>query len=324
MTIEELVKETEKRPNESKEQTAERTRQAKAEAQRRGYCFAEGTVVQTAAGPKPLETVVAGEMIQAKAEGEDIVRSYAVAGVMRGVASTLYRVEVDGRQMLSATGGHPFFVLDKGWTRARDIAAGNRLASLSGESVVVTNVFRERLTATVATFNLLVDEAHTYFVGQEPAVLVHNGTPVGEPVLNGPLIWGLSSGGPRLRMPRPADPTNVDPKLREPIEGDLDGASGWRSNSQDELGRMLGTRATESVGNNGAITEAQLKAEGLIAVESPGRGALAEGGFTHVSIRPESKPGLEPLTEAEMLEVKTKLERIKPVAQNKPGDFLCV
>lgn len=88
---------------------------------------------------------------------------------------------------------------------------------------------------------------------------------------------------------------------------------------------MLGTRVPESTGNHGAITEAQLKSKGLIAVNTAGDGALAAGGFQHVSIRPESNPDPNVnLTEAEMKEVQAKLEEITTVAQNKAADFLCV
>lgn len=88
---------------------------------------------------------------------------------------------------------------------------------------------------------------------------------------------------------------------------------------------MLGTRVPESTGNHGAFTEAQLKAEGLVAVNSPGEGALAREGFTHVSIRPASNPDPNvALTDVEMAQVKAKLEGLTPAAQNKAADFLCV
>ena len=285
-----------------------------------------GTTVQTSDGPKPIETLVAGQKVLARREGDGAVRTHAVVDVMQGTASTLYRVEVDGRLLLVATGSHPFFVVERGWTRARDLAQGDRLVEAGGGAARVTGVARERLAEPIATFNLEVGEAHNYFVGDGPAVLVHNGTPVGDPLLQSPLIWGLGTSGPRQRLPRAADPTNPDPKLREGIEGDLDGASGWRSGSTDEVGRMLGTRVSEKgTGNHGAITEAQLKAEGLVAVKTPGTGALADAGFTHVSIRPASNrdPGVD-LTMAEMQQVQAKLEAMKPVAQNKAADFLCV
>ena len=283
--------------------------------------------MQTSDGPKAIETLVAGQKVLARREDDAAIRTHAVVDVMQGTASTLYRVEVDGRLLLVATGSHPFFVVGRGWTKAKDLAQGDRLVEAGGGAARVTGVARERLAEPVATFNLEVSEAHNYFVGDGPAVLVHNGTPVGDPVLQGPLIWGLGTTGPRQRLPREADPTNPDPKLRDAIEGDLDGASGWRSGSTDEVGRMLGTRAPEKggTGNHGAITEAQLKAEGLVAVKTPGTGALGDAGFTHVSIRPASNPNpAVELKMAEMQQVQAKLDAMKPVAQNKASDFLCV
>lgn len=327
LSIEELVKEGEKKPRkgETKEQAADRVAKAKAEALRRGYCFVAGTSVRTPDGSKAIDALRAGDAVLARKEGDDRVAAYPVASVMRGATSVLYRVRVDGDAVLQATGNHPFLVDGQGWTSAKHLRRGDRLTALAGDSVRVTDVSCERLDVAVATFNLHVEDAHSYFVGDGPTVLVHNGTPVGEGVLKGDLIWGLGSGGPRQRLPRKADPTNPDPKLRDPIKGDLDGASGWRTGSTDEVGRMLGTRVPESTGNHGAITEAQLKAEGLVAVRTDGEGALGKAGFEHVSIRPAANPdpGVE-LTMPEMLEVQAALERIKPVAQNKAADFLCV
>jgi hypothetical protein len=315
MSIEELVKEGDKklRPKETKEQAAERVNNAKAEAKRRGYCFVKGTIVQTPEGPKPIETLAAGQLVLARHERGDAIRNYPVIETMTGLTSTIYRLEIGTSSVLSATGSHPFFVIEKGWTKARDVAAGDRLLALGCEGIVVTGVSRERLPGPVPTFNLHIGDAHSYFVGSSPAVLVHNGTPVGDAILTQPLIWGLGGGGPRQRMPAPD------------FKGDVDGASGWRTSSTDQVGRLVGARAQESTSNHGATTEAQLKAQGLVAVDTPGEGVLADAGFQHVSIRPQSNPDpTVELTDAEMAEVKAKLDALKPVAQSKAADFLCV
>jgi hypothetical protein len=256
---------------------------------------------------------------------DNSVRESAIVELMQSSSRTLYHLEIDGTVRLDATSNHPFFVPARGWTKARDLVAGDRLLSLDQRMVLVTHISCESLLEPVHTFNLHVDGVHNYFVGNAPAVLVHNGTPVTNPELGNPLVWGLGAKGPRQRMPSPGDPTSTDPKLREPIAGDTDGASGWRTNSADEAGRLLGVRNIEGgSGNHGAITDAQLASKGLVAVNTEGTGALAEGGFQHVSIRPQANPNPDiPLTEAEMAEVKAKLEDLTPVAQNKPADFLC-
>jgi Pretoxin HINT domain len=311
------------RPKETKEQAEARVKNPKAEAQRRGYCFVQGTLIQTPEGPRQIETLASGQLVLAKGEGGS-VREYAVVEHMRSSTLTLYHLEISGTLKLATTGNHPFYIPGRGWTKAKDLVIGDQLLSLTREIVIVTKKSRARLVEPVNTFNLHVDEVHNYFVGNGPAVLVHNG-PVNNPALEDGLIWGLGAKGPRQRMPSPGDPTSQDPKLREPITGDTDGASGWRTNSTDGVGRFLGVRNIEGgTGNHGAITEAQLASKGLVAVNTEGTGALAEAGFQHVSIRPQSNSDANiPLTRAEMDEVITKLEELTPVAQNKPADFLC-
>jgi hypothetical protein len=311
----ELVGDTDQTPRsgETQEQANERARAASEEQAERGYCFVAGTLVQTPDGPLAIETLAPGQLVLAKGEDQP-VGTYPVIDCSRGSTITLFHVEIADKFTLTTTGKHPFFVIGKGWTMAKALVVGDNLISLDGLVVPVTAINRERLNEPVTTFNIHVEDAHSYFVGQALAVWVHNGNP-NDPAFGQRLIWGFGASGPRQRLPDPAKGS----------QGDLDGASAWRTGSADEAARFLGARATEGgTGNHGAITEAQLASQGLVAVETPGHGAAADAGLQHVSIRPATNPDPSvDLTEAEMLEVKAKLEALQPVAKAKPKDFGC-
>jgi hypothetical protein len=93
---------------------------------------------------------------------------------------------------------------------------------------------------------------------------------------------------------------------------------------------MMGTRVKETAGkatnaNHGAVTREQLAAKGLVAVETPGHGALAtEAGLKHYSIRPVANADPKvPLTPKEMEFVKEQLESIDPHIKVKPKELGC-
>jgi hypothetical protein len=313
------------RPGETPEQAQERAKAAQEEASARGFCFVAGTLVQTPHGAVPIETLEPGHSVLAQPEGQAVASRF-VLDTNHGWTRSLLHIEVAGGALaLSATPTHPMFVVGKGWTGADQLVVGDELVTIDGTGALVTAVRHERLSTAVATFNLHVEEAHSYFVGDDLSVLVHNGDP-NDPRLSGRVYWGLGASGPRQRLPRDADPENANPKLREAHPGDPDGASAWVTDTPEEVGRFMGARVTETAKttNHGGLTQAQIDGAGLVAVETPGHGAPANAGIKHVSIRPASNPDPEvPLTNEEMADVKAKLESLKPEVKNRPADFGC-
>ncbi|MEV0990410.1 polymorphic toxin-type HINT domain-containing protein [Streptomyces sp. NPDC049949] len=80
----------------------------------------------------------------------------------------------DGIEELTATHEHPFWSPSQNaWLEAGDLAAGMSLLTSSGKTAIVTA--NEPYTGHAKTYNLTVDELHTYYVlaGGTP-VLVHN------------------------------------------------------------------------------------------------------------------------------------------------------
>lgn len=139
-----------------------------------GICFAEGTLVATADGLRPIEQVRAGDRVwsQDESTGELALRSVARTFVTEGARLLELRVlREDGTaDTLRTTPEHPFWTLDGGWRRAADLGAGTRLVSPAG-AVQVLDVAPVPGEHTV--YNFEVEGFHTYFVG-EVAAWVHN------------------------------------------------------------------------------------------------------------------------------------------------------
>lgn len=80
----------------------------------------------------------------------------------------------DGIERLTATHEHPFWSpSEQAWIEAGDLVAGMALLTDEGDTVVVTG--NRAYTDHARTYNLTVDDLHTYYVlaGGTP-VLVHN------------------------------------------------------------------------------------------------------------------------------------------------------
>jgi len=77
-------------------------------------CFAAGTAVSTSAGPKPIEEVVAGDLVLTHRG-----RYRRVTATMRREAN-VYRINIHRMPAMFATGEHPFLT-SEGWTRAVDL-----------------------------------------------------------------------------------------------------------------------------------------------------------------------------------------------------------
>ena len=83
-----------------------------------------------------------------------------------------------GADTITSTPTHPFWVLGEGWQMTKQLEAGKSLHALSGAIRVETiekQAEADQLPAEFA-YNLIVDDFHTFFVGDQ-GILVHDNTP---------------------------------------------------------------------------------------------------------------------------------------------------
>ncbi len=96
----------------------------------------------------------------------------SVVRLFRNESKEWYHVFADGEEII-CTGGHPFYVVGKGFIEARKLKVSEKLLLSCGKEVIIEKVEVEQLTEAETTYNFEVADFHTYYV-TEKAVLVHN------------------------------------------------------------------------------------------------------------------------------------------------------
>jgi preprotein translocase subunit YajC len=136
--------------------------------------FSANTKVATASGLVAIAALTTGQNVLAHNQNINSEGSYTVTDTMRHTDPkvTLLALEThDGKlEMLETTPEHPFMT-QKGWVDAQKLQAGDTVPQKGGVYGRVKNV--QTIERTQEMYNLSVDTAHTFFVG-EGQWLVHN------------------------------------------------------------------------------------------------------------------------------------------------------
>lgn len=138
-------------------------------------CFAAGTPILSEAGPKPIEELRTGERVWARDESDPSgpLQLKEIEAVFTNVAP-IWHLHLGG-QVIRTTPEHPFYVLHKGWTEAKELQIGDLLLGRDNEFVPLEDILDTGVWETV--YNMRVAEHHTYFVGDEAwgfAIWAHN------------------------------------------------------------------------------------------------------------------------------------------------------
>jgi hypothetical protein len=145
-------------------------------------CLPAGTPIRTAEGWQPIETIQIGDRVLAKSiETGELAERPVVWTTVRS-AQPLVRLHF-GQETIAATRGHYFWVSGKGWRMAKELKSGDRLHTVDG-TVMLTDVSPG---SSEPVYNLVVDQANSYFVGQS-LILSHDVTP---PIPTNIIVPGL-------------------------------------------------------------------------------------------------------------------------------------
>ena len=139
----------------------------------KNMCFVEGTMVLTAAGLVAIESIAVGDMVIATDPETGETAEKQVKNTFVNETEELAHVFVDDEEIV-CTPGHKFYAPEKGWTSAIKLRAGDHLQLVNGEYVTVEKVQHELLEEPVKIYNFEVEDFHTYYVGTDAQVLVHN------------------------------------------------------------------------------------------------------------------------------------------------------
>lgn len=133
-------------------------------------CLAAGTLVWTDAGMKRIEMIEVGDRVLSQDPDTGELAYKPVLQTTIRPASQLVRIQA-GEHSVTTSGGHLFWVAGEGWQRSRKLSSGTELHRVNGTlrvSEVAPGPFEP-------TYNLIVADFHSYFVG-EGMLLSHDNT----------------------------------------------------------------------------------------------------------------------------------------------------
>jgi len=124
-------------------------------------CFTAGTTVLTDKGEKPIEDIQIGDQVLAKNEKTGEVSYQEVEILFRKTVEETYNITVNG-EVITTTAEHPFWIVGKGWVKAKDLLTGEQLVTNDNTQLDIQDIIVKKEHRTV--YNFRVKKDHTYFV----------------------------------------------------------------------------------------------------------------------------------------------------------------
>ncbi len=132
--------------------------------------FSGDTTVATPDGEKAISELEVGDTVLAWDEETGQLGSFEVTATFSHEDTVIEYLVIDGERLVT-TPEHPFYTRERGWVAAGDLQKGEHVRKADGTYGVVRSL--RLVEQKQRMYNLTVDEAHTYFVG-DGGWLVHN------------------------------------------------------------------------------------------------------------------------------------------------------
>ena len=124
-------------------------------------CFAAGTPVWTETGLAAIDKIEVGDRVLSKNIETGALAYLPVLQATIRPAKDLCALEVGG-ETIFCTAGHRFWASGEGWVKARDLKPQTLLHTVTGS----TRIESQTTDRNEQTYNLVVPDFHTYFVGR--------------------------------------------------------------------------------------------------------------------------------------------------------------
>jgi len=131
--------------------------------------FVAGTPIWTPNGLVPIESIVEAQWVNSRDSTSYLDEPQQVQSVFSRTAPLYFQLTTESDQ-IGLTAEHPVWVQGRGWVEAQHVLPGDVLASIDGDSLVISN---ELINESVEVFNFSVANTPNYFVGLG-GLWVHN------------------------------------------------------------------------------------------------------------------------------------------------------
>ena len=135
-------------------------------------CFVAGTKVLTENGYKSIEKIKPGEFVYAMNEENNSYELKEVLHKFESFASEIYEIKV-ADHLIRTTARHEFYIIDKGWVRAKDLKVGDKISSKDESDTTITKIEIKPQKEKTSVYNMEVEGHHNYLI-TEDNLLVHN------------------------------------------------------------------------------------------------------------------------------------------------------
>ncbi|ADU15334.1 RHS repeat-associated core domain-containing protein [Asticcacaulis excentricus] len=153
-------------------------------------CLVADTEVATPTGLVAIQDIKVGDLVLAYNEANGQVVAKPVSALIRPAPQATFEVKLEAaanqdREVFRASADHPWLMTNGQWVHTQDLKVGQHVKTATGIDLVVTAL--KPTGKSEQTYNLTVDDLHTYLIGNDHAVVHNSGTCR--------LLWKLTKEG---------------------------------------------------------------------------------------------------------------------------------
>jgi len=127
-------------------------------------CFVAGTLVASTTGETTIDQLCEGDSIPSLDMGNMAHLTEVVTKTMSFFVIEVVDVSVED-ETIETTANHPFWVMGRGWVKARNLTPGDHLQDIGGHGIVIRHVAVRKLDRPIRVFNITVSGTSTYYIG---------------------------------------------------------------------------------------------------------------------------------------------------------------